>query len=148
MSANLNATAAYTSHIYNPTYHATLLLVGRILIAALFIVFGYMKLMSFGGTVAYFTRWGFPMPEVTAVVAIIFELGFGILLAIGWKTRWWAYALALYVVIAAAVAHRYWTYDAAQVFAQTSFFYKNLAIVGGLLYIAAIGPGRYSVDKS
>jgi putative oxidoreductase len=131
----------------NANTNATMLLVGRVLIALLFILFGYMKLVDFNATVAYFTRWEFPVPAAAAVVAIIFELGFGILLAVGWKTRWWALALAVYTIIAAAVAHRYWTYPAAQVFAQTSFFYKNLAIVGGLLCIAAVGPGRYSVDK-
>src|SRR6185436_15839024 len=109
---------------------AVTLLIGRVLIAMLFIVFGYFKLMDFNGSVNYFAKWGFPIPAATAVVAIIFELGFGILLAIGWKTRWWAWALVLYTIIAAAVAHRYWTYPAAVQFAQTSFFYKNLAIVG------------------
>jgi putative oxidoreductase len=144
---NLNATTPYVG-TYNPNYTATLLLIGRVLIALLFIIFGYMKLMNFGGTTNYFAKWGFPMPPATATLAIVFELGFGILLAIGWKTRWWALALALYTLIAAAVAHRYWTYEAAQAFAQTSFFYKNLAIVGGLLIIAAVGPGRYSIDKT
>jgi len=146
MSTNLNATTPYAG-IQSANYTATLLLVGRVLVALLFIIFGYMKLVNFGGTISYFTKWGFPAPPATAVVAIIFELGFGILLAVGWKTRWWAWALALYTVIAAGVAHRYWTYEAAQAFAQTSFFYKNLAIVGGLLIIAAVGPGRYSIDK-
>jgi putative oxidoreductase len=147
MSANVNASTPYAA-AYNPNYSATLLLIGRVLVALLFIIFGYMKLSNFGGTVNYFTKWGFPMPPATAVLSIVFELGFGILLAVGWKTRWWALALAVYTAVAAAVAHRYWTYEAAQVFAQTSFFYKNLAIVGGLLVIAAVGPGRYSIDKS
>ena len=147
MSANLNASLGY-SPTYSPAYSASLMLLGRVLIAALFVVFGYLKLTNFGGTVGYFTKWGFPVPQVTSVVAIIFELGFGVLLAVGWKTRWWAWALAIYTAIAAAVAHRYWTYEAAQVFGQMSFFYKNLAIVGGLLVLAAVGPGRYSVDKS
>ncbi len=146
MSANANATAPYGSASNAPSA-ALVSLVGRVLIALLFIVFGYMKLTNFGGTVNYFAKWGFPLPPATAVVAIVFELGFGILLAVGWKARWWAWALAVYTVIAAAVAHRFWTYDAAQVFAQTSFFYKNLAIVGGLLYIAAFGPGALSIDK-
>src|SRR6476620_1659076 len=115
----------------NANQNATTLLVGRLLIAMLFIVFGYMKLTDFNATTADFTRWEFPMPAVSAVVAIIFELGFGIALAIGWKTRWWAWALVLYTIIATAVAHRYWTYPAAQQFAQTSFFFKNLTIVGG-----------------
>ena len=147
MSANLNTSLGY-SPTYSPAYSASLMLIGRILIAALFVVFGYLKLTNFGGTVGYFTKWGFPVPQATAVVSIIFELGFGVLLAVGWKTRWWAWALALYTAIAAAVAHRYWTYEAAQVFGQMSFFYKNLAVVGGLLLLAAVGPGRYSVDKS
>lgn len=145
MSANVNAASSYAG---SSTQYAPLAaLVGRILIAALFIVFGYMKLMNFGGTVNYFAKWGFPVPAATAAVAIVFELGFGVLLAIGWKTRWWAWALALYTVIATAVAHRFWTYEAAQAFVQTSFFYKNLAIVGALLYIASFGPGPVSVDR-
>ena len=147
MSANMNASLGYSS-VYSPGYSASLMLIGRVLIALLFVVFGYLKLTNFGGTVGYFTKWGFPVPQVTAVIAIIFELGFGILLAVGWKTRWWAFALALYTAIAAAVAHRYWTYEAAQMFGQMSFFYKNLAIIGGLLLLAAVGPGRYSVDKT
>lgn len=146
MSANMNATTPYGS-ASNSQSGAVVALVGRLLIALLFIVFGYLKLTNFPGTVNYFAKWDFPMPPATAVVAIVFELGFGVLLAIGWKARWWAWALALYTVIAAAVAHRYWTYESAQVFAQTSFFYKNLSIVGGLLYVAAFGPGALSIDK-
>lgn len=148
MSANLNATTTPYSPAYNAAYNQSVLLAGRVLMSLLFIYFGYLKLMNFGGSVGYFAKWGFPMPEVTSVIAIVFELGFGILLAIGWKTRWWAWALVLYVVIATAVAHRFWTYEAAQAFNQTSHFFKNVSIIGGLLYIAAMGPGRYSVDKS
>lgn len=143
MSSIVSGTTAY-----NPTYNATVLLVGRILMALLFFIIGIQKLMGYAGTVAYFAKWGFPVPEATAVVAIIFELGGGLLLIIGWKTRWVAWLLALYVVIAAAVAHRFWTYEAAQALNQTYHFYKNVSIIGGLLYIAAIGPGRYSVDKT
>jgi len=146
MSTNLSAASSYGTS-FNPGYSPTILLAGRVLMALLFIIFGYMKLTSFGGTVGYFTKWGFPLPQAVTVIAITAELGGGILLAVGWKTRWVSWFLAIYVAIAAAVAHRYWTYDAAQVFAQTSFFYKNLAIVGGLLCIAATGPGRYSLDK-
>lgn len=147
MSANMNGRTAYTA-TYNPTYHSTVLLAGRILMALLFLIIGFQKLMGYAGTVAYFAKLGFPVPELTAVVAIIFELGGGILLIIGWRTRWVAWLLVLYVVIATAVAHRYWTYDAAQTLNQTYHFYKNVSIIGGLLYIAAMGAGRYSVDKT
>jgi putative oxidoreductase len=127
--------------------NAGLLLFGRVLVALLFAYFGYLKLVGYQGTVNYFAKWQFPVPEATAVLAIVIELGGGILLLIGWKTRWLAWLLALHVLIATAVAHRFWTYEAAQQFAQTSFFFKNLAIVGALLIIAAAGPGRISLDR-
>ena len=146
MSANMSASRPLTP-TYTAAYNHVVMLVGRLLIASLFIQHGYMKLTNYAGTVKYFANWGFPMPEVTAVISIIFEVGFGILLAIGWKTRWWAWAFIPYVIIATAVAHRYWTYEGAQWFTQFSFFNKNLAVIGGLLYIAMCGPGRYSVDK-
>ena len=124
-----------------------LLLAGRVLIGLLFVYFGYLKVMNIGGTEQYFAKWGFPMPQVTAWIAVLFELGGGLMVVIGWKTRWAAWGLALYVVIATAVAHRFWTYEAAQAFNQTSHFFKNVSILGGLYYLAAIGPGRLSVDK-
>lgn len=146
MSVNLNATSSY-SPSYNAAYNPTILLVGRVLMALLFVYFGYLKLSNFGGSVGYFTKWGFPAPQAMAVLAVIFELGFGLMLLVGWKTRWAAWALALYVVIATAVAHRFWTYEAAQAFNQTSHFFKNVSILGGLVYIAALGAGPLSLDK-
>jgi putative oxidoreductase len=124
-----------------------LLLAGRVLLGLLFVYFGYLKMMNIGGTEQYFTKWGFPMPQVTAWVAVLFEVVGGLMIILGWKTRWAAWALALYVVIATAVAHRFWTYEAAQAFNQTSHFFKNVSIIGGLVYLAAIGPGRLSADK-
>lgn len=147
MSANLNATAPFGAAAA-PGYSHTVLLVGRVLLALLFVYFGYLKLTGFSGSVGYFTKWGFPAPTLMAALAVLFELGFGLLLLIGWKTRWMAWALVVYCVIATAVAHRFWTYEAAQAFNQTSHFFKNVSIIGGLLCIAAMGPGRYSVDKS
>ena len=115
--------------------NASVLLAGRVLMALLFAYFGYLKLMNFGGSVGYFTKWEFPMPQAAAVLAVIFELGGGLLLIVGWKTRWVAWLLALYVVIATAVAHRFWSYEAAQAFNQTSHFFKNVSIIGGLLLL-------------
>jgi len=148
MSANMQSTNAYSPSI-NPQYQATLLLVGRILLALIFVWFGYLKLMNWGGSVQYFTKWGFAWaPTLGAALAVIFELGGGILLLVGWKTRWVAAALFVYVLVATLIVHTYWTYDAAQRFAQMANFYKNLAIMGGMLCMIAVGPGRYSVDKA
>jgi putative oxidoreductase len=122
-------------------------LLGRVLIALIFAYFGYMKLISFHGSVGYFAKLGFPLPEVSAVLAILFELGGGVLLIVGLKTRWVAWALVLYTVVATAVAHRYWSYPADQAFNQMAHFFKNLSLVGGLIMLAAFGPGPVSVDR-
>ena len=144
MSANATTGSSLD---YSPSSNGTAALIGRILIALIFAYFGYMKAMNFGGTVAYFTKWEFPLPTVAAALAVIFELGGGVLLIVGWKTRWVAWALVLYTVIATAVAHRFWSYPPDQAFNQTSHFFKNVALIGGLVYVAAFGPGPLSVDK-
>src|SRR6267378_4482565 len=122
------------------TYNPILPLVGRILIGLIFLV---------AGTVAYLTKLGFPAPEVMAVIAISIEIGGSLLLIVGWRTRWAAWLLAVFVVVAGFAAHRFWEItDAGQYSNQMNHFLKNLSIVGGLLYVATFGPGSASVDKS
>ena len=122
-------------------------LLGRVLIAAIFAWFGYLKLVGFHGSVGYFTKLGFPLPEVSAVLAIAFELGGGILLILGLKTRWVAWALVVYTVVATLVAHRYWSAAPEQAFNQMSHFFKNVSLIGGLVMLAACGPGPVSLDR-
>jgi len=130
-----------------PNNQPVILLIGRILIAALFLNAGLRKAFTYAATVGYFTKLGFPMPEAMAVIAPIIEIGGAVLLIIGWKSRYAAWLLSLFVVIAAFAAHRFWTFDAAQYTNQMNHFMKNIAIIGGLLFVAACGPGRLSVDK-
>ena len=127
---------------------ALLPLAGRLLIAALFLVAGIRKVMMFSMSVGYFTKLGFPMPEVMTVIAIAIEIGGALALILGWKTRPAALLLALFTVIATFMAHRFWEFDAAQQANQLNHFLKNAAIIGGLLFVAASGPGRLSVGKS
>jgi len=122
------------------------LLVGRILLSLVFLVAGYRKLMAVAGSAGYLAKLGFPMPDVMVWVAIAIELGAGILLVLGWKARWAAWLLALFTLIAAFAAHRFWEVDPAQYANQMNHFLKNLAIVGGLMLVAAVGPGALSVD--
>ena len=122
------------------------MLVGRILLALIFLVAGYRKLMAVAGSAGYFAKLGFPMPEVMVWVAIAIELGGAILLIVGWKTRWAAWLLALFTLIAAFAAHRFWEVDAAQYANQMNHFLKNIAIVGGFIILATTGPGALSVD--
>ena len=137
-----NTTTAPTG--YNPM----LPLIGRILLSAIFLISGIRKLLMFAGTVGYFTKLGFPAPTVMVVLAIILEVGGSILLIVGWKTRYVAWLLALFVLIATAMAHRFWEFDAAQYGNQMNHFLKNVAILGGLMFVAAFGPGSASVEKS
>ena len=130
------------------TYNPIVPLVGRILIGVLFLVAGIMKVLNVAGTTAYMTRLGFPMPELFTYLSIVIEVGGGILLIIGWQTRKVAWFLALYVLVALGAAHRFWEYDAAQRGNQINHFLKNLAIIGGLLFVAVVGPGSASVDKN
>lgn len=129
-------------------YNPMLPLLGRLLIAAIFLVAGIRKILIWEGQVGYFTRLGFPAPEFFTVLAIVIEIGGALLLIAGWRTRWVAWLLIAFVLIATGMAHRFWEFDAAQQANQLNHFLKNVAIVGGLLFVAAFGPGRSSVDKS
>jgi len=122
------------------------MLVGRILLSLVFLVAGYRKLIAVAGSAGYFAKLGFPMPDVMVWVAIAIELGGGILLLLGWKARWAAWLLALFTLIAAFAAHRFWEVDPAQYANQMNHFLKNLAIIGGMMFVAAVGPGALSVD--
>ena len=125
----------------------TLALIGRILIAYLFIPAGIGKLMGFSGTVGYINSVGLPLPEVAAAIAIVVELGLGIALLLGFKTRWTAIAMAIFTVATALFFHKYWAVPDAMKMMQQINFNKNIAIAGGLLAFAAFGPGRFSIDK-
>ncbi|WP_309936361.1 DoxX family protein [Variovorax atrisoli] len=125
----------------------TLALIGRILIAYLFIPAGIGKLMGFSGTVGYITSVGLPLPEVGAVIAIIVELGLGIALLLGFKTRWTAIVMAIFSIATALFFHKFWSAPDAMKMMQQINFNKNIAIAGGLLALAAFGPGRFSIDK-
>jgi putative oxidoreductase len=117
------------------------LLIGRILIAALFLVAAYNKARGMPGTATYFGRLGVPAPAVMAWVVIAFETLVGLLVLAGFQTRCVAIAIAIFVVIAAFLAHTNFA-DASQL----NHFLKNLAIAGGSLALFVSGAGAYSVD--
>jgi len=123
------------------------LLLGRILLALVFLVAGVRKIMAPAASAGYLAKLGFPAPEIMVWVAIAFEVGGALLLIFGWKTRWAALALALFTLVASFAAHRFWEIsDAGQYANQMNHFLKNMAIVGGMLILAVTGPGPQSVD--
>ena len=121
-------------------------LVGRLFLAALFVPAGIAKLTGFSGTVGYISSVGLPFPELGAALALTVEIVGGIALIIGWGTRPAALILALFTLVASVFFHNYWSAPADQQLMQQLLFFKNIAVVGGLLTLAAWGAGAWSVD--
>lgn len=121
-------------------------LVGRLLLALLFVPAGIGKITGFAGTAGYIASKGLPMPELGALVAIVVEVGGGLALIAGFGTRLAALVLALFTLVATFIFHNYWGVPAEQAFVQQLMFFKNIAVVGGLLVLAAHGAGAWSVD--
>jgi putative oxidoreductase len=120
--------------------------IGRALLAAIFVISGYNKLTGFNDLVATLAKQGLPLPQVFAFGTIGIELVGGIFLLIGFKARWTALVMALFLVPATLLFHRYWSFEGSARAAQKINFLKNLAIMGGLLMVSAQGAGRASID--
>ncbi len=116
-------------------------LLGRALLALLFIPAGFNKIGGFAGTVGYIGAKGVPLPELAAAIAVGVELGLGLLLLVGFKARWAALGMAIFTVVITFIFHNFWAVPAEQVVMQQLQFFKNIAIVGGLLTVAAWGAG-------
>ena len=125
-----------------------LLLVGRVLLGWLFLTSAWGKFMNMGGYVTYLTNLKVPNPGFFSWIGAPVEFLIGMTLILGFATRYAALLCLLFLIVATALAHRYWEYPAAQVMAQYNNFLKNLAIFGGALLLFVSGPGRYSVDRA
>lgn len=115
--------------------------VGRLLLALLFIPAGFGKIGGFDSTAGYIASKGVPLPGVAAAIAIVVELGLGLLLAVGFQTRWAALGIAVFTVVITFIFHPYWVDPS-----EARAFFKNIAVVGGLLTVAAWGAGGWSLD--
>lgn len=122
--------------------HDALALIGRLLLAALFILAGFGKIGAAQGTIGYIASVGIPFAEAVYYATIALEIGGGILLAIGFKTRIVAVALAAFSIASAVLFHA----DFSDQMQFTSFF-KNLAIAGGMLQVIAFGAGRFAISR-
>ncbi len=116
-------------------------LIGRVCLAAIFIILGATKISGFDGMVGYAASAGMPFPEIAIVLAIIIELGGGLMIALGWKTRWAAKALAVFLIVVTYFFHMNLADQG-----QMTMFLKNLSIFGGVLMLIAHGAGAYSID--
>jgi len=131
----------------NPNVQNTAALVGRILLALIFVISGFGKIGGFEGVAGYIGSKGLPMPEVLAALTIALELGGGILLMLGFKTRWVALLFFLWLIPTTLIFHKFWGIDPKTAQQMQIHFLKNVSIMGGMLLLAAFGPGAWSVDR-
>jgi putative oxidoreductase len=121
--------------------------IGRTLLALIFVVSGWGKITGFAGTAGYIASKGMPVPEAMAAGAIAVELLGGLALLAGFKARWAALALFLFIVPTTLIFHNPSGLSGQDAQNQMIQLLKNLAIMGGMLMVFALGPGRYSVDR-
>lgn len=122
-------------------------LLGRILIALIFLLSGFGKITGFAGTAGYMASKGVPMVDVLLAITIVIELGGALMIIAGFKARLAALALFLWMIPVTFIFHNFWAVPADQAMIQQIMFMKNLSIMGAMLYIAAFGSGPMSVDK-
>jgi putative oxidoreductase len=120
--------------------------VGRILIALIFVRAGINKLGSIDATAAEMAKGGIPLSNILVYGAIVMELGVGLLLMVGLFARCAALALFFYTLVLALIFHAYWAAPAAQARMQASFFFGHLSMMGGMLMVVAFGAGAFSLD--
>jgi putative oxidoreductase len=122
-------------------------LLGRLLIAFIFLFAGFGKITGFEGTVGYIASKGLPLPELGAIGAAIVEIGGSLLLIVGWNARLAAAALFVFTAMTALLFHNFWAMPADQAQGQMIHFMKNMAMMGGLLYVVVHGSGPISLDS-
>jgi putative oxidoreductase len=122
------------------------ILAARLLLATLFLIFGWRKLRDYSGTVSQMVQEGVLTPILATVVSIFMELPLAFAVAVGVFTRPSAVLLGLYAVGTAFIGHRYWTVKGADYVDSLEGFYKDLSVVGGFLLLSLTGPGKYSID--
>ena len=122
------------------------LLVGRVLLALMFVTAGFSKLTALEGTAGCIASVGLPAPMLLAVAAGVVELVAGVLIIVGWQARWAALALAVFTVVASVLFHNYWAKPADKAFMEQLMFMKNMSVTGGLLVLFAFGAGALSLD--
>jgi putative oxidoreductase len=122
------------------------ILAARLLLATLFLIFGWRKLKDYSGTVSQMRQLGAPMPVLAAAVATFMELPVAFAVAVGAFARPSALLMFFYTLGTALIGHRYWTITGADRIDSMDGFYKNLSIMGGFLLLYITGAGKYSID--
>jgi putative oxidoreductase len=122
-------------------------LFARILLAQVFIVSGIGKIKGYAATAAFMGNLGIPLPQYVLALTIALEIGGGLMLILGWRARWLALAFFGFTFLTAVLVHPFWSSELASMGGQLNNFMKNLAIMGGMLYVVVHGPGPLSLGR-
>lgn len=133
--------------VHGAPWQSATAFIGRLLIAAIFLMSGIAKLTDTPGTVAHMTGMGIPYAETLAVVAGVAEVLGAVSLVFGLLTRFGAVGLILFMIPTTLIFHAFWNYEGAERLPQMVNFMKNVAIIGGLATLVAFGAGRFSLDR-
>jgi len=129
-------------------YQNMCLLAGRFLLGIYFILPGISKITNFAGTSAYMAQHDVPMIPVLLVLTIIIQLGAGAAIIVGFQGRLAAFLLAGLTLVISIAMHHFWDLeDGVAKTHETQNFFKNLGIMAGLLVVAGLGTGAYSLDR-
>jgi putative oxidoreductase len=123
-------------------------LIGRILISAVFILAGFGKITGFSGEEMFVASKHLPLPAVALGIALVIELVGGLAILFGFYTRFTAWIVFLYMIPTTFLFHNFWAMQGAAQQDNMLHFEKNLAIMGGLLILAAFGAGSLSIDAA
>jgi putative oxidoreductase len=122
-------------------------LIGRILVSVIFIASGLGKLAAFNMMVGMLAAKGFPAPAVALGIAAAVEIFGGLALLLGFHTRVAAWVLFLFLIPTTLAFHNFWALSGMEKMDNQAHFFKNVAIMGGLIFLAAFGAGAYSIDN-
>ena len=121
-------------------------MVGRILLALIFVLSGWNKVMHYSSVDTYMASVGIPMAGALLPLTILVELGGGLLIAVGLFTRAAAIVVFLFSIPVTLAIHHFWDLPAAQAMMQQIHFMKNVSMMGGMLLLAVYGAGSWSLD--
>ena len=127
-------------------FQGPLVIAGRVLLAILFLASGLAKVSKFSATALVVASQGVLFPEAALAAAAALELLGALFLIVGWRASWVALLLSGYCLVTAVLFHNFWAVPPEQLIAQQVNFLKNLSIAGGLLMVAALGAGPWSLD--
>jgi putative oxidoreductase len=128
--------------------HPAIPFLGRLMMTYIFATSGIGKIFGWSSNVQYMNTRHLPMIPLLLAVAMVVEVVGSLCLITGFQARAAAFIMFLYLTAVTLIFHNYWAASEQMAGMQETHFRKNLAIMGGLLILAASGPGKWAIGRS